>query len=183
MVTATKVAIRPNALYGTATPTTTTTSPFTITYTPNTDFVGYDYFTVQGIDVHGDTDGESVLVVVGVEDDPNGYAAFLRKIYNEEPEDKAPGAKDFSLSYPIGTGDIPVYLIDYSLDLWNAKFPVTYSVDTSGVTHGVVTLTADGIFSYAAGSETGVDTIPYRVTDDNNRFADATITVTVTPFS
>jgi hypothetical protein len=74
-----------------------------------------------------------------------------------------------------------VYLIDYSLDLWNAKYPVTYSVDTSGVTHGVATLTPNGIFSYAAGDQTGVDTIPYRVTDANNRFADATITINVTP--
>lgn len=178
-----KVAIRPNASHGTASPSSTTTTPFTITYTPATDFVGYDYFTVQGIDINGDTDGESVLVVVGVEDDPNGYAAFLRKTYNANPKDNAPGAKDFTLQYSVDGGDIPVYLIDYSLDLFNAAFPIVYTMDATDTTYGTATLTPEGVFRYFAGSVTGVDTISYRVTDANNRFADAIITINVVPSS
>lgn len=177
-----RVAVRPNGLYGTATPSSTTASPYAITYTPNVDFVGYDYFTLQAIDANGDADGESVLMVVGIDDGPKEYAAFLRKTYNPEPEDKAPGAKDFSLTCPVDTQGPPVYLIDYSLDLFNATLPISYSIDTTGITYGTATL-IDGIFTYVAGNETGTDAITYQVVDAKNRFTNATITINVIPFS
>lgn len=178
----TQAIICPKPRYGTITPDSTSTSPFAFTYTPNQDFVGYDFFTVQALDTNGDCDGESIFVAVGIEDDQDSYVTFLRKLYQPEPEGKAPGAKDFTLSPPISSA-ISVYCIDYSLDLYHAKQPVVYTIDTTGVSHGTASVDENGVFTYTAGETIGTDTIPYRVTDADGRYCDAVITINVISFS
>lgn len=178
----TQAIICPKPRYGTISPDSTTTSPFAFTYTPNQDFVGYDFFTVQALDSNQDCDGESIFVAVGIEDDQDSYVTFLRKLYQPEPEGKAPGAKDFTLSTPINS-EISAYFIDYSLDLYHAKQPVVYTIDTAGVNYGTASVDESGVFTYTAGETIGYDTIPYRVTDADGRYCDAVITINVTSFS
>ena len=61
--------------------------------------------------------------------------------------------------------------------------PVAASV-VAGVTHGSLTLNADGTFSYTHdGTENFSDSFTYRVTDNDGQTSDATVSITITPVS
>ncbi|MBK7238075.1 MAG: tandem-95 repeat protein [Sterolibacteriaceae bacterium] len=61
--------------------------------------------------------------------------------------------------------------------------PVNVSVVTD-VTHGTLTLNADGSFSYTHdGSENFSDSFSYRLTDNDGQSSDATVSITISPVS
>ncbi|MBK7664784.1 MAG: tandem-95 repeat protein [Sterolibacteriaceae bacterium] len=61
--------------------------------------------------------------------------------------------------------------------------PVNVSLVTD-VTHGTLTLNADGSFSYTHdGSENFSDSFTYRLTDNDGQVSDATVSISITPVS
>ncbi|MBK7664786.1 MAG: tandem-95 repeat protein [Sterolibacteriaceae bacterium] len=61
--------------------------------------------------------------------------------------------------------------------------PVNVSL-VSGVSHGTLTLNADGTFSYTHdGSENFSDSFSYRLTDNDGQVSDATVSITISPVS
>ncbi|MBK9085051.1 MAG: tandem-95 repeat protein [Sterolibacteriaceae bacterium] len=64
-----------------------------------------------------------------------------------------------------------------------ADSPVNVSL-VSDVSHGTLTLNADGSFSYTHdGSENFSDSFSYRLTDNDGQSSDATVSITITPVS
>lgn len=175
--------IRPNGLFGTAMPTLLQDSPFIMTYIPSPDFRGYDSFEVIGFDENGDMDSSSIFIAVGTEEDPTtDYTTFLRQLYNPNPENKRPSTRDINITIDHGETRL-IFLKDYSVNYFNAKQPLTYTIDTQNVNFANVTLINNDTVQYAStipeGSDsTEVDTILYMVTDPDDNSVQATITVT-----
>ncbi len=92
--------------------------------------------------------------------------------------DNAPVAQAGAATLAEG-GSVTESLVASDTDLPNDV--LTYAL-VSGPTHGVLTVQADGTYSYTHdGSENFADAFIYSVTDANGATAQATVTLTITP--
>lgn len=177
--TVTHVLIQPTAQYGTVAPLTNTQSPFALIYTPNTGFVGYDYFTIQALDANGCAALGSVFVAVGVEGDAaTNYPEFLRQTYNPVPLEQGPVA--MNVTYTIDVGQSINDDLRFYVDLSRATAPITYALPPFVSSTGAVITLTDGFnFGYNGASQAGTDIFNYVVTDTNGHVSTGTITVNV----
>ncbi|WP_068606939.1 tandem-95 repeat protein [Paenibacillus swuensis] len=129
----------------------------TYTYTPNPDYNGTDQFTVVVSDGNGGTDTATVTIAV-------------------TPVNDYPVTADVFLTTPEDTqvsGQVPGTDVDGDV--------LTYSLETSP-TNGVVTVNADGAFTYTPQQDfNGFDSFTVRVNDGQGGTAESNVAITVTP--
>ena len=132
-----------------------------LSYTPSPNFSGSDSFTYKANDGTADSNVATVTITVtGVNDSP----VAQNDTYNT-PEDTT-----LNVAAPGVLGN------DNDID----GDPLT-AVLVSNVTHGALTLNADGSFSYTPDSNyTGTDSFTYKANDGTTDSNVATVTITVT---
>jgi hypothetical protein len=121
----------------------------TFTYTPNANFSGADSFTYTASDGVSNSNTATVSLTVNpVNDAPTGTADSYETI------------RDVTLNVPVGTG---VLVNDSDIDTPAGNLT---AVLAANAVNGVVTLNANGSFSYVpAAGFAGADNFSYRVSD------------------
>ena len=143
---------------------TLTGTPPALTYTPDADYNGTDSFTFQVYDGTVYSDVATVSITVN-------------------PENDAPVADDDAYS---GVDEGGTFTIDaasgvLSNDSDTENDPLT-AVLVSTVSHGTLTLNANGSFTYTHnGTENTSDTFTYKANDDIADSNVATVTITIIP--
>ncbi|MGQ0455520.1 MAG: tandem-95 repeat protein [Hyphomicrobium sp.] len=146
----------------------------TFTYTPNANFNGSDSFTFRVSDGNGGIVTRTVTIAVTpVNDAPVAVA------------DAFTGAEDATISGDVTPGtsgqdsDVDgdtLTVVDFDGNGANGITPV------SGPSNGVLTLNANGTFSYTPNANfNGTDSFTYRISDGNGGFAQAVVTLNITP--
>jgi hypothetical protein len=173
-----RVMIDPSTLNGVVSPLANNVSPFTVTYTPQEDFVGYDFFTVQAIDALGNESIGSVFIAVGVEGNAStDYVTFLRTIYNPTPSNKSPVATSF-VKYIVQNATFTADLRQW-VYVNNAMPPVSYSPHSFNSTVNAVVSLNDYNFEYSNPTLLGTDTFFYTITDELGRSSTGIIVINV----
>ncbi len=131
----------------------------TYTYTPNANFNGSDSFTYSITDADGDTSTATVAVTVtSVDDVPVAVADTLTVA-----EDSGATSGNLALNdTPSGDGG----------NVWSL---------TTGATHGVAVVNANGTFTYTPNANyNGADSFTYTITDADGDTSTAAVAIIVT---
>jgi len=128
----------------------------TLTYTPNADYMGEDFFTYIIVDEAGATaEGQVGLLVMGVNDAPTAE------------DDGASTAEDTPITIDVMENDLDI----------DSFFSVTSLTQPA---NGTVVITDDGTVTYTPNDDfDGVDTFTYTITDTEGLTATATVTIAV----
>jgi hypothetical protein len=130
----------------------------TVTYTPETGFIGSDTFTYTISDGNGGEDTATVTVWV------------------EKPANEAPDAVDDAQSTAFGT-PVQIDVLGNDTDPDGDDLTVTNVTDGA---NGTVVINADGTVTYTPNDGfSGEDTFTYTISDGNGGEDTATVTVTV----
>ncbi len=137
------------------------------TYTPNNNFNGTDSFEYLVTDGNGGVGTATVMLTVAAENDVPTATG--------ESYDADQGAP---FTTTLGVDDLLLNDSDIDGDLLTVN-----TAAVSGPANGNISLSSDGTFTYTpnAGFH-GIDSFVYAVEDGNGGSAEATATITVTPF-
>lgn len=129
----------------------------TFNYTPDNDYYGSDNFTYQLSDADGDTDDALVTITINAMDD---LVDAVDDLFSVD--------EDGSLLDNVLTND---------QNLGDGGISVSKITD---VTHGTLTLNADGTFNYTpVANYHGAESFTYKLVDADGDFDNATVSITV----
>jgi gliding motility-associated-like protein len=136
--------------------TVTMNADGTFTYTPNTNFFGNDSFVYTVTDANGATSTATVNITV------------IDTLDAAAEKDHYTTNEDVAVSGNVSDND-------------TSTDGFTYSV-TDGPSHGILTMNADGSFTYTPSTDyNGFDEFTYQACDGNGNCVSATVTIIVVP--